>query len=102
MLDLPGKVVLYAGGLRRLPVLDEDQHTEEHVDELLLGPVTSPLRRPASGLPPLSEDQAHLYAEPVAGSVPHLRLRGLNAISTRRQPYDTPGCEHTANSGNQS
>jgi hypothetical protein len=51
MLDLPGKVVLYAGGVRRLPVLDEDQHTEEHVDELLLGPVTSPLRRQRPAYP---------------------------------------------------
>ena len=100
MLDLPGEVVLYAGGVRRLPVLDEDQHTEEHVDELLLG------HRRCDGsvrpTPSVGGSSAHLYAEPVAGSVPHLRLRGLNAISTRRQPYDTPGCEHTANSGNQS
>jgi len=37
--------------------LDEDQHTEEHVDELVLGPVTSPVRRQRPAHPPLSEDQ---------------------------------------------
>ena len=82
---------------------DVDQHAGEARRELVLGLVTLPVQRQRPAYPPLSEDQVRTSTlNRVAGSVPHLRLRGLNAISTRRQPYDTPGCEHTANSGNQS